>query len=112
MNSRRSFFKLAAGFIGLALIAPKVLANEGRKAKPAAGGDAAGGDLPLVEPGKDMAASVGYVHKTPHKDKDCANCVLYTKHGMMGKDEVGKCSLFQGKVVYAKGYCNSWAKKA
>jgi hypothetical protein len=111
MNSRRSFFKIAAGVIGLAVIAPKVFANEGRRSKPAAGGAGGGEDLPLVEPGKDMAASVGYAHKSPHKDKNCANCVLYTKHGMKGKDEVGKCNLFAGKVVYANGYCNSWAKK-
>jgi hypothetical protein len=118
-NSRRSFFKTLAGFSGLALLAPHFLgslakAEEGRRSAapaPAAGG-AGDVSLPLVEPGKGMAESVKYLHKSSDKNKICGGCMLYTKVGKKGTDAVGKCSLFQGQLVKEAGGCNSWAKKA
>jgi hypothetical protein len=133
MNSRRGFFKQAAALVGAALLAPLAAqaANErrgGGDATPASGGGA-GGDLglPLVEPGKGMAASLHYHFKsTDEKDpalkierqgvafakQHCGVCALYTKVGKKGGVEVGKCQLFQGQLVKSTGWCSSWNKKA
>lgn len=131
--SRRSFFQVVAGLTGLALLAPKSLKGLGtvaqaeekrRGGSPAGGGDA---DLPLAEPGKDVAGGMNYQHK--HADvKDaklkterqgvawekqlCSGCSFYTAAGKKGADEVGKCTIIPGKVVKAAGWCASWNKKA
>lgn len=122
--SRRGFMKFF-GIASVAALVPAIATAEQKKKK--GGAAAAGGDLPLVTPGAGMAASVNYVHahadmkkaelKTVRSgvafDKQfCENCMLYSKHGTQGGEEVGKCTLFQGQVVKAKGWCNSWAKKA
>jgi hypothetical protein len=133
MNSRRGFFKQAAAVLGAAILTPVIgrAANErrgggGEAAAPAAGG---GGDLnlPLVEPGKGMAASLNYHYKntdvkdkaltierqgTPFAKQHCGSCMLYTKVGKKGGEEVGKCQLFQGQLVKNTGWCASWNKKA
>jgi hypothetical protein len=36
----------------------------------------------------------------------CDNCALY---GDMGEDW-GSCSIFQGRLVAAKGWCNAWVQ--
>jgi hypothetical protein len=138
-QSRRGFFKTLGSLAGLALLAPAQFSNaaEGRKkAEP----KKEGGELPLVEPGKDMAATVNYVHtnkdikdaklKTERQgvafeQQNCAGCALYMaknkKEEVKGKEkgkekvdpnEVGTCTLFAGKVVKGTGWCNSWNKKA
>ncbi len=122
MNSRRTFLKSAAISVGAmaatAAISSQALAEQKRKSKKA-GGD----ELPLVEPGKGMAAGVKYAHthadikdasvKTDRQgvkwaDQNCANCMLYTKID----DKVGKCTLFANQAVKNTGWCTSWAKKA
>lgn len=134
MNSRRGFFKQAAALVGAAILTPMVTnaANERRgggdsAAAPAAGGGA-GGDLnlPLVEPGKGMAASLNYHYKntdvkdkaltierqgTPFAQQHCGVCMLYTKVGKKDGGEVGKCQLFQNQLVKSTGWCSSWNKK-
>jgi hypothetical protein len=124
MSTRREALKKMATLSAVALVAPKVFAEKRRGGGAAAGGDA---NLPLVEPGKGMAASVNYFHR--HEDiKDaklkadrqgvkwekqyCNNCMLYTKVGNKNGEEVGKCTLFQGQLVKGQGWCASWAKKA
>lgn len=128
-NSRRDFFKKVAGIASAVVVAPAVVNGLFSSVANAEGkrGGAAGGGLPLVEPGKDMAATVNYVHnakdikdaklKTERQgvkfeQQNCAGCMLYTKEGMQGGVEVGKCSIFAGKVVKSTGWCTSWAKKA
>lgn len=126
-QSRREFFKTLVVGAGATLASQaisSVALGQGRKRGGAAG---AGGELALVTPGQGMAASVNYVHKTADiKDaklqierqgvkfleQKCSNCILYTKHGMQGGEEVGKCQLFANQVVKASGWCTSWAKKA
>ncbi len=121
MNSRRSFVKLAAAVVGGAMILPETLfAQEKRRAKPGAGGDAA---LPFVEPGKGMAASVNY--QTDHNaikdpalkadrsgvkfaDQTCEKCMLYSKIDGTSR----KCTLFANQRVKNNAWCSSWAKKA
>ena len=129
MNSRRSFVKIALTAVGAAAILPQfVNAQEKRRAKPGAAA-AGGGDLglPMVEPGKGMAASVNY--QTDHNavkdaalkidrgglkfaDQKCSGCMLYSKVGMKDGNEVGKCTLFAGSLVQGKAWCSSFAKKA
>ncbi len=135
LNSRRHFFKLAVGFSGMALLAPKmVLGEEKRAKKPAAGAKpgaagAATGDLalPFVEPGKGMAVNLNYVAKAsdvkdekikvsrqdvPFAKQSCANvkCMLYTSVGKKDGVEAGKCTLFAGQLVKGTAWCSSWTK--
>ncbi|MBK7963527.1 MAG: high-potential iron-sulfur protein [Bdellovibrionales bacterium] len=136
--NRRHFFQAVAGFTGLALLKPKSLkeifpsahAQEKRRGAPGGAAPAAGGkdtDLPLVEPGKDLAATVNYFHKAsevkdaklktdrqgvPFAKQDCAGCSFYASVGKKGSDEVGKCTIFAGKLVKGTGWCSSWNKKA
>jgi hypothetical protein len=46
--------------------------------------------------------------KRPDKTQMCSKCMFYTA---AGKKE-GKCQIFQNRLVAAKGWCTSWAKKA
>lgn len=79
----------------------------------------------LVELKDPVASALKYTHdatKAPErkaarqgveaKDQTCANCALYTKQGDLDGQEVGKCTMIQTGLVTAKGWCNSWAKKA
>lgn len=125
MFSRREILKNAFGLIGLAALLPKTAwSEEKRRPKKGAGG---GAELPLVQPGKGMASSVNYQHShsdvkdaglkvdrqgTPFAKQYCSNCMLYTKDGMRGSEEVGKCTLFANQVVKAQGFCSSWSKKS
>lgn len=132
-NSRRGFFKQAAALMGAAVLAPMTgfAGNERRgggdaaAATPAAGGGA-DLNLPLVEPGKGMAASMNYQfdHKAvkdaamkidrqgiPFDNQHCNSCMLYTKAGNKGGSELGKCQLFQGQLVKSTAWCSSWNKK-
>jgi hypothetical protein len=121
---RRDFLKLVIAGVGAATVLPQLgYAEERRRG----GSAAAGGELPLAEPGKGAAGAVNYVHEksavkdagqkkdrqgVPFAKQSCANCQLYTAHGKKGKDDVGKCTIFQGQVVKASGWCTTWAKKA
>jgi len=133
-TSRRRFFIQVSQALGLAMVAPALfssmaMAEERRRARPAEGAApaAAGGDLPLLEPGKGPAVAVNYVHK--HSDiKDaalkverggvafdkqyCVNCSFYTKHATKGGEEVGKCQIFPNNLVKSTAWCSTWNKKA
>lgn len=113
---RREFFKNVMGFAGTAAMAPlilssltssRALAEEGRRKKAEVGG--ASNLIDLKDP---TAKAVGYIETSKLPDKNCANCSLYVKTGMKDGKEVGTCALFPKKLVLAKAYCNSWAKKA
>lgn len=52
--------------------------------------------------------ALGYVDKTPMKEKRCDNCKLFVPAGE-GK-ACGTCPLFKGPVL-PKGYCTYWAPK-
>ena len=113
---RREFFQNVIGFAGTAVMAPVLLmslgstqafAEEGRRKKAEVGTDSNMVDL------KDPTAkAVGYVETSKLPDKNCANCSLFVKTEMKNGREVGTCALFPKKLVLAKAYCNSWAKKA
>jgi len=123
-TSRRQFFKMAAVASGAMLLAPRILWAERRKAGGGGGGDL---DLPLVEPGKGMAANLNYHNKNTDvkeaalkadrqgvkfADQKCEKCMLYTHVGKKGGADVGKCTLFANQLVHSTGWCASWAKKA
>jgi len=76
-----------------------------------------------LEENDPTAMALGYLHdasavdteKFPRRAGDagaemfCDTCALYT--GAEG-EEWGPCAIFPGKVVAAKGWCNSFAPKA
>ena len=105
-NSRREFFKR-----GLSAVAAVSVAQL------AVGRVAFAADLPHVDEADPMAVSMGYKHDGATVDKakfprhtaemHCGNCALY-----QGGAEWGGCSLFAGKAVSAKGWCNAFAAKA
>ncbi len=52
--------------------------------------------------------ALGYVDKTPMKEKRCDNCKLFIPAG--DKKACATCPLFKGPVL-PKGYCTYWAPK-
>ena len=102
-NSRRRFIKLGA--LGLAAIPLSNLVMRGAQAAD------------KVDENSPMAKSLAYVPdaakadpaKRGGADRFCKNCQLYS--GKAG-DESGPCSIFQGKLVSANGWCSAWVKKA
>ncbi len=53
-----------------------------------------------------LAIALGYVHDSPYPAKRCAGCQLYKGSASA---EWGKCAIFSGKLVNAKGWCGSWS---
>ena len=102
-NSRRRFIKLGA--LGLAAIPLSNILMRGARAANA------------VDENSPMAKSLSYVSdaakadqgKRGGADRFCKNCQLYT--GKAG-DASGPCSIFQGQLVTANGWCSAWIKKA
>jgi len=85
-------------------------------------------ELQPVDEANATAQALGYKHNV--KDVDlvrfpkrageegsqqfCDNCIFWTEGGLSVADsdkEWGKCTIFPGAVVAAKGWCNSWAAK-
>ena len=105
-NSRREFFKRGLGAVAAVSVA-QLAANR----------VAFAADLPHVEETDPTAVAMGYKHEAAKVDKAkfpryqdgmaCAKCALY-----QGGAEWGGCSLFPGKAVSAKGWCNAYAPKA
>lgn len=86
-------------------------------------GRAQAGDMPKLDEADPTAVSLGYkndattvdVAAFPKRSGDdgatqfCNNCQLYTG---AADSEWGPCSIFPGKLVNAKGWCNAWVPKA
>ena len=53
--------------------------------------------------------SLGYVEKSPMREKKCHNCKLFVPPN--GNILCGSCALFKGHVE-PNGYCTYWASKA
>jgi hypothetical protein len=100
--SRRRFMTLAAS-----VATTTVLSTEARA------------DAPLLAENDPTAQALGYKTEASKVDKTrfpryqtgqtCANCQLY-----QGKPDstTGPCPTYGGKLVYAKGWCNAYVKKA
>jgi len=101
-TSRRRFFKITA--IGLAAV-PLAGALVSRSAQAA----------DMVKETDPTAAALGYVadatKSTKRTDKAamCSTCSLFS--GKPGAAD-GPCTIFQGNLVNAKGWCTAWVKKA
>ncbi len=109
---RRDFFKNLAEISVVAVVAPILFTAAQSQAEESRRKKAVDGGSDMVSPGDAVAKAVQYTEASKVAGKDCSNCVLYAKTDSKGGKEVGTCSLFPKKLVYAKGYCNSWAKKA
>jgi hypothetical protein len=130
-SNRRDLLKKAA--IGGSMLAGLNLAactksdnktaETGAKADPAPnGGGSEAAGLEYVKPDNSTAKALGYVEDataleegarpdkgaTKGADQFCTNCQFYTEVDGNG----GKCSLFPGKLVKARGWCRSWSLKA
>ncbi|MDG4551792.1 MAG: high-potential iron-sulfur protein [Candidatus Contendobacter sp.] len=101
-NSRRRFIKLTAIGLVAAPFANALLNNVAAAADPISETD------PLAAAMK-YKADAAQAADRKDATATCANCALYT--GKAG-DATGPCSIFQGKLVAAKGWCTAWAKKA
>ena len=100
--NRRRFIKLTALGLAAAPFANTLLSGVARAADPIAETD------PLAAAMKYKADATKAPERTD-ATAHCANCALYT--GKEG-EATGPCSIFQGKLVNANGWCTAWAKKA
>jgi hypothetical protein len=100
--SRRRFFKITAVGLAAAPFATALMSGAAHAAVP-------------VKETDPTAAALGYVtdatKSTKRTDKaaTCSMCNLYS--GKPGAAE-GPCTIFQGNLVSAKGWCTAWVKKA
>lgn len=120
--NRRGFFASLVKATGLLALAPTVLtsvfsstanAQKKRSQTPATtGGKTA---MPMVDPNDGAAKAVKYVEdfkKSPEsKGNKCATCGFYGKKETRDGKEVGTCTIFPEKLVYANAWCLSWNKK-
>lgn len=83
-------------------------------------------DAPAVKESDPMAKGMNYCENADkgkakvcpvrkekeRKDQYCEGCQFFTAAGKKGKDDVGNCQLLSNNLVKAKGWCNTWAKRA
>lgn len=60
-----------------------------------------------VSPDDSMAKTLKYTESSTKKGQTCSNCQF-----IQGKGEYAPCTVFQGKLVAAQGWCSSWAPPA
>ena len=63
-------------------------------------------DTPKLDPADPTATALGYTHAAPNPNKNCGGCQLFKGSGTA---EWGRCAVFSGKRVNAKGWCYSWS---
>ena len=66
-------------------------------------------DTPRLSPDDPAAKSLGYTHESDDSARVCAGCQFYTG---TTDDQWGNCVIFPGKMVSARGLCQSWYAKA
>jgi len=100
--SRRRFFRITAVSLASAPFATALMSGTAHA-------------VDTVKESDPMAVALGYVadatKSTKRTDKTafCSTCSLYS--GKAGAPD-GPCTIFQGKLVSAKGWCTAWVKKA
>jgi hypothetical protein len=100
--SRRRFFKITAVGLAAAPFANALLSGVAQA-------------VDMVKETDPTAAALGYVMdaaksaKRTDKAAACSNCSLFS--GKPGAPD-GPCTIFQGNLVSAKGWCTAWVKKA
>ena len=94
-HSRRSFLRaLGTGVVIIPLSAVGIQAQ------------VAAADTPKLDPNDATAQALGYTHAAPNPSKSCSSCQLYKGSGT---SKWGRCVIFSGKLVNAKGWCGSWS---
>lgn len=127
ISSRRSFLKTFS--LGALLAIPATF-SFGRLFSSTAFGQApkAGAKLEMVDPKNPLAQSLGYIEDATKVDTKkwpkragaegakqfCHNCQFYIvdKGADPAKVPVAPCQILQMKGVKAKGWCNTWTKRA
>ena len=100
--SRRRFFKITAVGLAAAPFATALMSGAAHA-------------VVAVKETDPTAAALGYVadatKSTKRTDKaaTCSSCSLFS--GKNGAAD-GPCTIFQGNLVSAKGWCSAWVKKA
>ena len=119
--NRRKFFGVLGQAVGVLVFSNSIfkgISNVAQAADTAAktNSGGAGAELPMLDPKDTLASAVKYVEdakKSPaSKGNQCSKCLFYAAKGKKNKKDVGTCTIFQGKLVYANAYCNSFNKKA
>lgn len=101
--SRRSFIKSVGNAAALSAIGISAV-------------DSGAADLQRLNEDDPTAVALKYVHDAsavpaslrPQTDRFCNNCALYSGSK---DDEWAGCSIFPGKSVAGKGWCNVWVRK-
>jgi hypothetical protein len=104
--SRRDFISRGLSIGAVGVVAGAVLSACGKKE----GGGAEGCDDVSKLSASDKGVRTGskYVAKTPHKGKQCDNCLHWTPPT---DGPCGGCKVVKGPIDPV-GYCNLWVKKA
>ena len=120
--NRRDFLKTLGVLSAAAVVTPgSVLSTALAKKKKA--DDKTAAPVALVSETDPQAAALGYKADASKVDtakwakragpdgakQFCSNCLLFNG-GKETTEAQGPCTLFPGKAVAAKGWCNSWAK--
>lgn len=99
---RKHHFASRRKFIERAMGATAVVAGVGLLGERSAVAE----DMPKLDPSDPQAQQFKYVHESATEGQTCANCQLWQG----GDAEWGGCSIFPGKAVSAKGWCQAWVK--
>jgi hypothetical protein len=89
-QGRRRAMKLALGGIVAVPLANVLLRTPAQAAEQ-------------VSPDDPQAKALHYTDNSPKKGQYCHNCTYYG-----GGAKMGPCQIFQGKLVAAQGWCQSW----
>jgi hypothetical protein len=118
-KGRREFLKKTG--LGLLLAVPASVVAE----KLLTGGlEAKAADAPMVQESDPQAKALGYHMDATKVDTKkwtkragdagskqfCYNCMFFKASGDPKAAKTAPCTLFAGKQVAAKGWCNSWAQ--
>ncbi len=103
--ARRRFLKLAGAGIAAAPLGGMLMMRRAQAQEK-------------LNPDDELAQQLGYTEDASTVDASqwpdyaeghvCSNCALF--HGEDGKD-TGPCDIFGGKLVSAKGWCQSWTER-
>lgn len=105
---RRNFIKKTTTFLGLALVSKGLFSSLFTSVAEAE-------ELKLLDSKDTLATTMKYIENAK-KNKEakgkCESCQLFVKQDKKVNGKVvGSCAIFQGKLVLAEGYCNSYVKK-
>ena len=115
-TSRREFLQRLTLLGTAGVVTPAILSacggNGGQEGGTTAEGDVASADgfsctdtSGLTEQEIQMRENSEYVDESPHADKRCDNCQLFTQPA--SGEQCGGCQVIKGPI-HPEGYCNLW----